>query len=469
LTMQGKLGPRRFRALAFLVLFAAAAGLSSMVYRSAVASEQLDYYGFVPSSITQVYTSGYYSYTNVTGQVRGIVAIVGIHDGTRVAVYTLPDRSLVRSLTVNRLEKAVVYLPNGTFFKATSDRPVSIILMGGLGIETGEAMISTFFTSVEGGYVGEEFIFMDVEAKTMTYQAGVWAVLPGLPVRVYAVEDSDVTVWSANGTKLKEFKVPANGYQELSLQSMEAFRLLSTGAVMVQTFTTDRSVFYPAVEGGFVGRLFYGTAPIKELWGASWTRAGFSYIATSAENAKIQLADLEFKKKVSDVDVSGGRNVSFPITVGHMSAQSDRPLLLMFKSDDNTGGMAIAGLAAGQEAYVYAPSGETYVFAYKETVVLLDDVQVRLQADGILPIPEGAHKLSASENVIIEATNYVKGSSIANFGQCLPSAQSLSLRNTDVKAKPVTEQGLPWMEIGAAAALMAVVAALLVVKTRRRR
>ncbi len=465
------MSPRILHVLGLLVLLSAAAMLSGTVDSSGAAplAEGYDYYGYVPRNITQVYTSGYYSFTNVTGQVRGIVAIVGIHDGTRVAVYTLPDKGLVKSLTVNRLERAFVYLSNGTFFKATSDKPLSIVLMGGLGIETGEAMISTFFTNTEGGYVGKEFIFMAIEAKMMTYASGVWAVLPGLPIRVYALEDSDITVSDVNDTKAAEFHIAANKFREFELTAFGVYRLLSTGAVMVQTFSFDRSCFYPAVEGGYVGKLFYGSAPLKELWGATWTQAGFSYIATSAEGAKVTVADLGFWKKESEVDVAPRQNISFPVKVGHMSAQTDKPILLMFKSDDRTGGVAVTGLAAGQEAYIVSPNGETYVFAYKETVVTLDDAQVRLQPDGILTVPEGLHKLSTSENIIVETANYLKASSVANFGQCLPSAQSLSLRNTGVRARPVIKEELPWVYIAGGAAVVAVVAVALLMRTRRKR
>jgi len=63
---------------------------------------------------------------------------------------------------VNRLEKVFVSLPNGTFFEIVSSKPLSVMLLGGRLLEEGQLWTSIFYTSLDGGYVGKEFVFMQV-------------------------------------------------------------------------------------------------------------------------------------------------------------------------------------------------------------------------------------------------------------------------------------------------------------------
>jgi len=222
------------------------------------AAEEQVYYGYVPERITGSGASGAWPVDH------GRLLILGNHEGTRVRVYALPEKRLLEEFTVNRMESMDLTVPNATFFKVWADKPVSVTLMGGGNLERIEAMISTFFTSVEGGYIGREFIFPSVHSKTMTFAWRVYAVIPGLPFKVYALEESDIQVWNATGEKVYEFHLAQNKFRELQFTPFRVYRLTSTGNVMLQTFTRDSSSFYPAVEGGFVGTLFYGAAVPKD-------------------------------------------------------------------------------------------------------------------------------------------------------------------------------------------------------------
>jgi len=358
-------------------------------------------------------------------------------------------------------------LTNNTFFKVVASRPVSVVIMGGVSLEMVEAMISTFFTSVDGGYIGKEFVFMAVQAKIGLFQSGTWAVPPGLPFNVYALEDSRVSIYGADGNKVTEFELKANKRRELEFAPYRVYGLMSTGNVMLQTFTTDSPCFYPAVQGSFLGTLFYGSSTAAENWGASWARGNMVFVATSKEDATLAVADLDYRTKIGEENVPAGSDVQFPIKVVQTSVKSDKPVLFMFKSDDRDGGIAVGGLRAGQEAYVYVPPGRGYVFAYKETVVTIDDVRLQLKADEVVPIAEGVHKLSATENIIFGLENHAPGQGIANFGQCLPAVQSLEFTYEQLKLTPVVSEELPWAYIGGGVTV--IVVALLLVLMRRRR
>jgi len=425
------------------------------------------YYGFVPANISGRLNRHIYTEAATYNTTKAFLAVVGNLDGTRVRVYKLPDEALVQEFTVDKLQNVTLTLSNNTFFKVVASKPVSAVLMGGVSLEMIEAMISTFFTSVEGGYIGREFVFMAVQAKIGLFQSGTWAIPPGLPFNAYALEDSQVSIYDADGNKVAGFELKANKRRALEFTPYRVYRLVSTGNVMLQTFTTDSPCFYPAVPGGFLGTLFYGSSTEAENWGASWARGNLTFVASSREDATLSVADLDYRKKIGEEKVAAGQDSQFPIKVVQISVKSDKPILLMFKSDDRDGGIAVAGLKAGQEAYVYVPPGKAYVFAYKETVVTVDDVRLQLKPDEALPITEGVHKLSATENIVLEAVNHAAGQGIANFGQCLPAVQSLDVTSEQLKLTPVVSEELPWAYIAGAVAVVAVV--LLVVWSKRRK
>lgn len=469
------MGSRSLACLLVLLMGFASFSTASPWKISVRAAEEYVYYGYVPENIT-----GTGPPATAGGPLQqwpvdhGLLIILGNEDGTRVKVYRLPEKRLLEEFSVNKMGNVTLSLPNATFFRVSSDNPVSVTLVGGGNLERVEAMISTFFTGTEGGYIGREFIFPSVQSKTMTFAWRVYAVIPGLPFKIYALEESDVQVWEANGEKVFEFHLAQNKFREFQPKPFRAYRLTSTGNVMLQTFTRDSPSFYPAVQGGFVGTLFYGTCVPKELWTiAEWWTGNLAFIATSTENAKLTPVNLEYDRKLDSVEVPAETNDSFKLEANHIAIKSDRPILFMYKSDDSMGGVASMGLKAGQTAYLVVPLGYTYAFAYKETVVNVDDVTVRLQPDGILPITQGVHRLATSENLLVQVTNIAKDVAtntfvgINAFGACLPSAQSLDITYQGLKLKSVVSEELPWAYIGGAATAVAVVAVLYFAKRKR--
>lgn len=442
-------------------------------------AEEYVYYGYVPwnmyENATQMTWPGLSAWKYVLVANRALLIAVGNQDGTKVEVFTLPDGRLTDTLRVDRGQRAIAYLPTGAFFKAVSNKPVSLMFTGGVGLERGVEYVSTFYTSADGGYVGKEFNFISV-----TSTAEFWATGP--PFQVYALEDSDIKVTDENGTVVAEFSLKANQVKGLFLESFVVHRLESTGHVMVQSFMIKKSCFYPAVQGGFVGRLFYGTAADSELWTgvddhpmegrhhpwASWAGDPRYFVLTSAEDANAVIYDVENKKKYQEFTLGAGLNRSVQAKVPYMVVQTDKPILLEFKSAELEGGLAVVGLKAGQTAYIYVPPGETYAFAYKQTTLGIDELRVSLPPDRIFKIPPGIHKVTTSENIIIEVLNVDSNQGLSYFGVSLPSAQSLDITYEGLRLKPVVPEETPvLMYAGAVAAVLIIVVAVALARRRR--
>jgi len=409
-------------------------------------------------------------YPNMT---FGSLHLIGNHDDTKVKVYSLPDKSLLREFTANLLERQVVELSNGSFFKVVSDKPVTAMLIGG-NWENVTAGVSTFHPSVEGGYVGKDFVLTTVESLI--------AHGANLPERVYALEDANVKVSNASGAVLKSFSLKANKVESLILPSLGLYRITSTGYIMVQTFNKGFLQvmailsYYPAVEGGFVGRRFYGAA--YYIAGAMVRRLIFM----SGEDSKVAVFDLEGPRKVMDASVPAGKTVSITtekLPDENLAFETDKPITMMFQGAETVGGtdggVAYAGLKAGQTGYFLVPSVpvEGYIFAYEETVVDVDDVRLRVPADGFLTLTSGLHKITVDRNVLVQviqlSSHADQGVTILdqfNFAVSIPSVQTMSITYPGLRLKPLGEE-LPSLYIGTGVAVVIAVA-LLVVGLRQR-
>lgn len=454
------------------------------------AAPEFTYYGHVPNEIWDIeiavragHDVGSWRVANSSIRSSAMLTVVGNEDGTQVRVYALPERTLLKEFTTSRLEKTVVNVSNGGFFKVVTSKPATVMLLGGQNMELGQGLTTTFYTSKSGGYVGKEFIFVAVQGKELPQN------FPGMPYRIYALEDSDVTVTDASGKQVASFKVLANRVRDVSLMPQVVHRVASTGYVMVQSFYLgwgwypSGTCYYPSAKGGFVNTAFYGSAIDPGIYVETW--GAFpppEFIATSLEGSKLTIYDIENKKEHGEVGVAAASNYTEHIKVGHMAVESDKPFMLMLWNS----GMTYAGVAKGQDAYIYIPTdgiytGEAYLFAYKETTVTVDDMQTRLAPDSYLELTGGYHRLSATESVAVQVANWPRPSDIrytrlgavpdlirlSNFAVCVPSSESLSMTYPDLNLKSVLVAELPWMYM-AAGVVVVIVIAVLGVRMRRK-
>ncbi len=430
------------------------------------ASEEVyTYYGQVPPRLYNNWTfHADMHQANWTGEwwrlesIRreGFVGVLGNEDGTRIRVYSLPDKSLVMEATVNRFEWVTATLPNGSFFKVTTDKPATVMLLGSN--QTIQGPYSTFFTSTSGRYADKEFVFPYLMPTLWT---AAWG---DLPYKLFALEDSEVTIWDRNGSKAAEFKLQANRVEQLSLKAGEAYRLVSTGNVMLQSFWAG-TCFYPAVEGGFLGERFHGASMRTEYWGVSATyQTQPSFTLTGMAESRITVADIENRRKYADMSVAAKSNLSTQITTTEIVVESEKPLLFLYENS----GITFVGLAADETVYMEVPVGEAYIFAQTATNLQLDDVRLRLDQDRIQPLPRGYHTLSADQNILIEVVNLTDDQGFTGFGSCIPSVESISEVNQGLTLKPPIPEELPWTYVVAAAVIVAV-CLIVVLRLRSRR
>jgi len=447
------------------------------------AEQGYTYYGYVPSEIWWLEeipgAQGYERYRVAPNSTRtqAYLSVIGNTADTSVAVYALPGRELITEFKVNRLENVRVKLSNGTFFKVVADRPVTVILMGGWA-EDAQDFTMTFFTATDGGYVGKEFIFQALLGNTMPNT--------GPPYQVHSLEDGHIVVYDVNESEALEFDLKANEMRQLALRPAALYRLVSTGYVLLQSFVVGwgwdpyATVFYPAVQGGFLGRLFYGAGFRPELVGSPFIPG--EYYLTSTEDAEVSIVDLANKRKYGDLPLTRGEPRHMEIKVDHMALESDEEILLMHRAS----GLAYAGLKAGQTAYVYVPTeinftGYAYLFASKPTTVTIDDTPMRLTGDDYAPLQGGLHRISASDNVVFQVVNWARESTIeytyigippkilrlSSFAACIPSVEAMSITHEDLKPKPPLGEETPWPYIAAGAAVVAVVVAALFLRRGR--
>jgi len=447
-------------------------GMPAQVGRAAAQAEQT-YYGYVPWNIWRNESRpggvGGWWLNPETMLDHGDLAVVGAHDATSVSIYTLPGKSLVKSFTVDKMESVITPLPNGTFFKIVASKPISVLLVGGSRMAKPDASFSSFLPSIDGGYVGKEFTFLGVHSVTPARSIETYGVslLPGLPYIVFALEDSTVRIWDENGAQIAEYNVKANKYKDFGISPYNAYRLESTGNVMVQAFVIEQPCYMPAVKGTFIGNIFYAAGSVPESGNVANPLRFFLF--SSTEGGKANIYDLDFARKSMDLTVQAGENASLRVSNNqYMAVESDKPILLSWRSEYGAeGGISVVGIAAGQTAGLFISPGEAYIFTYTDTVVTVDDISLRLPPDGIQRLTRGWHTISTDQNIIVETVNIADNQGLNIFGQYLPSAQSIGLRYEGLSLKPIEEQ-TPWLYYAAGgAAVVAIVAIALILRRRK--
>ena len=439
-------------------------------------TEEFVYYGFVPSRI-YVYRPERIVGGEILGReftldensirTEAELVTIGNHDETRVKVYQLPSGVLLEDFPLNRFAKHVSKLQNGTFFKAVSSKPATMILMGGEGVELGNDAMSTFWTSADGGFAGKEFIFQAVQGKI------------GSSYYVYALEDSEVKLLDDTGEEVASYALKANEARNLlEVTQFRIYELSSTGMVMLQSFTESKSVFFPSPGGGFLGKIFYGSADatpgdVSDDW-------QFLLIVGS-EDTKAKIINLEFNRLYKEVEVPAIQNFSMKIEPNLIAVETDDPVTVMhlsyghpFKSNYVGGGLLCIGVKAGQAVPVYVPEeSEAYLFAQEESLVDVDGARLKLEGDDAFALQPGVHTLSADRNIMVVMALrplLPPNQGLYSFGACIPSIQSIGYDN-DVNLQPLLAAETPWTLIlgGTASACAIIIGAWIIISRKRQK
>jgi hypothetical protein len=446
------------------------------------------YYGFVPSKIWYAqprtiagggtYQSGVYTKVNV--QKSATLTIIGWYDDTRAEVYTLPNKTLIKRVNLGKMEKTHVLLPNGTFFKIETNKPVFALLTAGqlnFSSLTGPLPIG-FYPSVDAVAVGKEFIFMAAQALDQT------------PYRFLALEDTEIKILDETGASVISFKLSANSWKDLAFKSFKIYHVTSTGKIMIQTWSGVRSRYIPSVTGSYVGNAFYSESQI------AWSPVvahGFMLMALN-ENAKVSIYDVEYEKKIYEVTVpSMGSVFVKPETVRgtgpptELYIESDKPIVVFYVNHGAKPGtssqlgyvdygtaLTYLTIKPGQPTAVYIPvncTAEAYIFTLKETNVVLDGLQLRLDSDEYLPLQQGLHEISADAELLVQIIHWPNNpasQALSSFASIIPPSQSASIVK-QVQLSPITSEKMPVMLYGSAAAAVIVALAATIFGIRSRR
>jgi hypothetical protein len=454
------------------------------------AQEKYDYFGYVPAKMYQYnltdgsnVNSDWRLDTNSTGTANivkaGLVAVVGIVDGTHVKVYSMDNGSLVTA-TINSMQKYYAVFKNGTFFRVETDKLASVYLLNYESVPAGNAtsgpLPDSFYQSTSGTYVGKEFILL---GSGNGYTVGY---------AIFALENAEVTE-TRNDSIQQQYKIPVNTWKEMLWQPFFTYKIVSTGYIMIQSgrpvdiWGDARSFFLPSAEGGFVGNTFYSWSQ------PSWDPIEhYGFRASAAQDAKITVLNIETKQQILTTNIQAGSGVSFKPSANAIVVQSDKPVTLEYlhngsiaNSQGHNGtfdaygsGVAYLGVKPNEDTPFYLPadsSVEAYIFASEDTDITLDwTLNWTIQADTYYSLSSpGTHIIRANKNVVVETLNWPGTppyQGLVYNGVQIPSVQTVDMV-VDVTLTPLGE-GFPimYVVIGAAAAGIGVIVAFIFMRGR---
>ena len=488
-------GRRRLLALLYACLLAVLIALSITQVRTVLAADdQYVFYGYAPTTKGTIALSK--PTVNATEFLTGGIRlfIIGTSDGTDVEVYDLADNALLDSTIVNAMEVYELTLENETFFKVVSDKMVSALLEGGApriwttSHQHPAEGYSTFYPSIEGSFIGREFVFLATKTfwvpMIYTYEEDLY--------HFYGLEQAHVTVYDATGETAADFDVDARSSSRIKLKSGEVYRAVSTGNIMILATHEDAFTYLPSLTGGFAGKHFMATRP-----GSTWAGDKQTTLVIAQEDSEVSVYDLtrpgwqiamsgpDVKDSIAageiwfstemeankPVGVESTANVA--ILFGGGGYQWGTSYTEPFQEPQNMGeDISFLAVNAGEEISFYAPS-MAIIFATDESIAEVDGVAGTMEKDGYRILLEGFHKARADKPLVIEVLGDANTYSSADvehgyedWGSYLIPVQSIGLAFPE--PPPIGGMGeLLTYIIGGVVAVVAVVVIVVVLRRRR--
>ncbi len=423
---------------------------------------------------------------------KSLLTIVAAEDNTNVKVYDLTLDSPVSEGHINSMEKHLVLLANGTQFKVVSDKIVSVLLLNyqklPLASATEGPLPHTFYISVDGLYVGKEFVLMASE-RTGVVIAGQ----TGTFYTILSLEKSTITITRDDGDQ-DTYTLDANTHKYLLLRPFRVYRIESTGNIMVQSGTisgkgdVDTPCFpVPSAEGGFVGQFFVTRSLKHQEWGWDPGR-DYGYRILASEDTHVKVYDLETKQLMSELTVTGGNGVSIQPAAFAIAVQSDKPITLLhihngsIENSPTGGGGRYQGYGNGvmfisirpnQDTMIHLPTEayvEAYFFASEETQLTIDNFDRTIQADSpYLYTQVGTHLVRSNHNVILQINFWPIEPEFQGLwyrGTAIPCIETVNI-NPNVTLTPLEGFPITYVMMGAGVAVVATITGLLVMRRRR--
>jgi WD40 repeat protein len=427
---------------------------------------------------------------------KALLAIVATEDDTDVEVYDLTNGSLLDEGHINNMEKHLVLLANGTQFKVVSNKIVSVLLLNYQEIPSATAtdgpIPRTFYTDVNGLYVGKKFVLMASEQQGAV--SGASSSQVGAFYAVLALEKASVTVTKDDGTVYTTFSLEANSYKFILLDSFKVYTIeSSTGNIMVQSGTitgkgsADSPCFaVPSAQGGFVGTAFYTRSLKNQEW--SWDPGrDYGFRITAAEDTSVKVYDLETSQLIKDLTVSGGSGTAIQTESFAIAVLSDKPITLTelhngsIVQSPTGGGGTYAGYGNGvmfitiqpaEDTMIHLPTDahiEAYFFASEATQLTIDGNTQTIQANtGFLYTVLGTHTVSADHNVVLQVNFWPlepEYQGIWFSGAAIPCIETVN-DNPTVTLTPIEGFPMMYVIVGIAVAAVAVIVGIFVMRRR---
>jgi hypothetical protein len=421
-----------------------------------------------------------------------LLALVSAWDDVEVKVINITAKQLIAQATLKSMQPLYLLLRNGTFFKVVASRPITVQLLNynqtpQFPLALLPPTLHTFYYSVDGTYVGKEFVFVATQGS-----------LTATDYTILAVEPAEITVERDDGQSFS-LKLDANGYKYITLSPFRVYRVRSSGNIMVMSGaipgigTYETTCFaIPSVQGGFTGTYFLTRAFKAIEWGWDKIRDyGFRVLATG--ETKIELYDLETQNKVGEYVVPAEGGVTLRPNAYSIALVSEKPVTFMFMHNGSIeienagmGGGYYCGyprstmfllLKPGEDTMMQIPSNasvEVYFFAKEDTEVVIDDtLRIRVGADApyLFAMP-GIHKVRSDKEALVQINMWPRyppaEQGLWFSGYIIPPLESANLKPNVSITLPGVKAPTAYYYAAGAGAVIGVAIALLVMRRRKK-
>ena len=372
------------------------------------------YYGFSPR-VNYTLAAADQTLNNATW-----LSVVGYNDSTHVTVYDITGEGsrVLDSFTVNRMETYRLQLPKKgnysieTFFKVVSDKPIAVLMHGGINyIEENQETWGTnlFYPSTDGGFAGKEFIFLSAQSAALVRRKGEDYV-------VFGVEDSDVVVQDAKGNVVITKHVAANSSIRLPLYPGKVYRVVSSGRIMVSTWSMLSLTVIPSPLGGYVQKLFFAKPDQTETEGSP-----VLVILAQEKPSHVQVIDTSTGSKIIDKEVASRelwllKREESDLEGKSIMIKSSAPIVA-FAGSTFTGRMGTSGTLANLANAVFfvgvKPNEPTTFYVPSRGIIFSPKSNAEVKVNRItFTIPKGSYKdipvgqvtLISNATLIVEVT-----------------------------------------------------------------
>jgi len=393
------------------------------------------------------------------------LTIVGYNDSTHVAVYDIAGgrNTVLGSFEVHRMKAHTVPLPiEGcfsieTFFKVVSDKPIAVLMSGGLGEWSGA---NVFYPSTDGGYSGKEFIIVCA-------RGGYWEGGQDFDHAAFAIEDSTVEIRDNSDKVIRTLNIAANSSKRLGLVWKGIYRITSTGRILVSSWAGSTFIACPSHMGGYVGRVFFSQS-------GQDVRSGSTVLLILSQEgpAQVKVYDTSTGSLIVEkslppremwfinrdvADLGGARlkvqsNEEVTVYAGGTVVEEgalDTPALM-------DQGIVFSTVSADKPTTIFTPT-QAYVFSpNSHAEINIDGSKMTVQRGSRRNIPSGKITVMSNATVIIEAISMQP--SISRFATYLLPASRLEVTYPPPKpSEAVDRMAMTPYYIAAAIATAAIV------------